>query len=163
PDGSSITLAAAGPDGSTARYDVQIQRDDSLPDAALHGYYLRAFDPATAFVRIRNTGSGALSYKVIFNDKFGKSSAEIAQEIPAMPEEFPGEPLHRKAWRFLRDNRRHGDPLTSARWYHSPALLLNSAGFGYCDDDASAYYFLVSDLGYTSRVWSLNGHVVPEV
>jgi hypothetical protein len=47
--------------------------------------------------------------------------------------------------------------------------MLNSLGFGFCDDVASVYYFLATKMGYQARVWNIIspdaqlGHVIPEV
>jgi len=66
-------------------------------------------------------------------------------------------------WAFLIRDRYHFDPLTAERWGHSPVLLLNSIGFGLCDDAASAYVGLARSAGFDARVWEINGHVVPEI
>ena len=55
------------------------------------------------------------------------------------------------------------DPLTVAKWNHSPALFFSSIGFGYCDDSASLFRHLMAAMGYESRVWGLGGHIVAEV
>jgi hypothetical protein len=66
-------------------------------------------------------------------------------------------------WRFLVRNRHHFDPLTAEQWAHSPVLFLNSIGFGYCDDVATAFAALARAAGHEARVWTLSGHVVPEI
>src|SRR5207302_639262 len=81
----------------------------------------------------------------------------------SMAAAYPGEPLQRKVWRFIRDNRYHFEAVTGAPWFESPGLFFNSAGFGYCDDSAALFYHLMTGLGYPARVWGLSGHVVAEV
>lgn len=75
----------------------------------------------------------------------------------------PGRRFALALWRFLVANRYHYDPLTAERWAHAPVLLLNSLGFGYCDDVSAAFASLARQAGYPARVWSLTGHVVPEI
>jgi hypothetical protein len=47
--------------------------------------------------------------------------------------------------------------------------MLNSLGFGFCDDIASVFYSLVTQMGYEARIWNIFspdaqlGHVIPEV
>lgn len=66
-------------------------------------------------------------------------------------------------WRLVMRNRTHFDPLTSWNWVHSPVLFMNSLGFGYCDDVASVFAKVARQAGHAARVWSLTGHVVPEI
>jgi hypothetical protein len=114
-------------------------------------------------VQLANTATATATFSMTFNGALYPSSDELCAEILTMPPEYAGEPVHRKAWRFIRDHRYHYTPLTELRWQHTPALFLNSIGFGYCDDSASLLYFLWSHMGFEARVWDLGGHVVPEV
>ena len=57
----------------------------------------------------------------------------------------------------------HFDPYSGATWQHDPSLYVNSLGFGYCDDVASAFATLMTSYGLDARVWAINGHVVSEV
>ncbi len=162
-NGQSIPLQTVGPGNSVASYIVEVQYDDSLEPTEYRSYYMRTFTPVSAYVSIRNTGPALVDYQLTFNQKFGLTTAEVVRTIQEMEPEFPGEPIQRKVWRFIRDNRYHFDPLTTALWNHSPGLFFNSIGFGYCDDSASLFRHLMTAMGFTSRVWALNGHVVPEV
>jgi concanavalin A-like lectin/glucanase superfamily protein/chitobiase/beta-hexosaminidase-like protein/putative Ig domain-containing protein len=162
-EGQSITVQTVGPDSSTTTYTIEVRYDDSLLSTEYRAYYLRAFVAASAYVSIRNVGAGAVDYGLRFNQKFGLTTEEIIHGIQEMAPEYAGEPIQRKVWRFIRDNRYHADPLTGANWNHSPGLFFNSIGFGYCDDSASLFRHLMTALGYSSRVWALNGHVVAEV
>ena len=162
-DGSSISLQAAGLDGSQVSYSIDVRYDDSLDQTIYRSYYLRAFNPSSAYVSIHNNGASVVAHGITFNKKFGLTTQGIISEINAMAPEFTNESTPRKVWRFIRDNRYHFERLTDAHWYDSPALFLNSAGFGYCGDSASVFYFLVTGMGYSARVWELSGHIVPEV
>jgi hypothetical protein len=54
-------------------------------------------------------------------------------------------------------------PFTDKKWQHNPHLLLNSLGFGQCDDYSSLLVQLWEELGFEARVFALEGHVVSEV
>ncbi len=68
-----------------------------------------------------------------------------------------------KLWRFLRDNVYHNVFVDPAPWRMSPTVLVNSFGFGLCSSVSLAYRALAAAAGYETRVWALNGHVVPEI
>jgi hypothetical protein len=113
---------------------------------------------------LRNTGKETARFVLELNGRpFLQSLDQALDEVRAMPEESPGEPLWRKAWRYTRDQVVFGKPISSASWYEEPCLLLNSAGFGYCDDMAELNCRIWRALGYESRLWYLEGHVVSEV
>jgi hypothetical protein len=88
--------------------------------------------------------------------------SEVVDRI-AQKSNANNEPLLLAIWRTLAENTRRGATLSEATWLHGPVRLLNSLGFGYCDDVASAYSLLARAAGYETRVWTLGGHVVPEV
>ena len=144
-------------------YSLAIETDETLEQTAYRSYFLRAFAPESSFVRIVNSGSAPVNYRMRLNEAFGSGLPETLRQIAAMSAAYDGEPIQRKVWRFIRDNRYHYDPLTAASWFSSVPVFFNSAGFGYCDDTAAAFYELMSALGYTVRVWVLSGHVVAEV
>lgn len=74
------------------------------------------------------------------------------------------------AWEIVSHFTEHISPLWDNwnqyppyDWGHSPALMLNSLGFGICDDMATVLHALWRELGYSTRVWGLNGHTVSEI
>jgi hypothetical protein len=113
--------------------------------------------------KITNTSNYPISFSLKFNGGPHYSTTEMAQLIRQMPEEFNQEPLERKAWRFVRDNLKFNPAFSEKEWQHNSHLLLNSLGFGQCDDHAVLLVQLWQELGFESRVWSLTGHVVSEV
>ena len=66
-------------------------------------------------------------------------------------------------WNFLRDNVIHSLPPHKGIYVHDPVRLLNLSGYGICDDVATVFTVMARRAGLKSRVWGLNGHVVPEV
>jgi hypothetical protein len=162
-EGSSVEVLAGRPGGSLHAYVIDIQYDDALPVTEYRSYFVRAFTPESDYVSVDNAGTSSVTFQLTFNRKFGLGQDGLIDEIRAMPEEYPSESTARKVWRFIRDNRYHFWPLSPAHWNHSPTLFFNSIGFGLCDDSASVFSHLVTAMGYTGRVWELNGHVVPEV
>lgn len=120
---------------------------------------------------LRNVGPGDLRFELAINSQalFARDADILAAVTTAMQLEtgaVPPHPVRHFAltlWRFLIANRYHHDPLTPWTWAHSPALFINSVGFGYCDDVSSAFVALARTAGHPARVWTLDGHVVPEI
>lgn len=111
---------------------------------------------------IENISESESCFLFKFQDGFFTTD-EIVKHIKNMPGEFTGEPLERKAWRFVIDNIDYLPSISESRIIHHPLTLINSIGFGQCDDLASSLYFIWKTLGFESRIWELGGHVVPEV
>jgi len=125
---------------------------------------LVASAPQSQAILLQNTSQTTVSLWLDVNGRlYPGSIARIADNIRAMPDESPGETFEHKAWRSLSMNTWRGFTLTDAEWIHDPTVLVNSLGFEYCDDVAAALAVLVRSAGGTARVWTLNGHVVPEV
>lgn len=89
--------------------------------------------------------------------------AQFVSHIQSMPASYEGEPFERKLWRFLVNNTYHWPPLSSQPWLGDPWALVNSLGWGFCGEVAGTYAVLAQEAGFQARVWSLNGHVVPEI
>ena len=124
---------------------------------------LSTTSPQETFLRISNPGKESVHFKLKVNNALFGNEDDIVSEIHRMNDEFPNEPLERKAWRFVKDRTQNGPGVTDKNWQHAPGILLNSIGYGMCDDRASVLAFLWKKLGMQTRVWTLNGHVVPEV
>ena len=154
--------------------DVHMNNSPSVPPvfvnqslSAGNGYItydLTTDTPQTDYIRIINHSSNTASFRMNLNNMLFSSDNDVLNEIQAMPAEYINEPIERKVWRFIRDNRYHWYPLTADEWISSrPSLYFNSVGFGFCDSTAMLYCQLMTSLGYQARVWWLTGHVVPEV
>ena len=120
-------------------------------------------NPYQNSIKFINTGDSTASFKLKVNDAIFYSYNDIAQAIDAMPNEFPGEPLERKVWRFVADNTFNFVPLTNNPWVSDPLIMLNSLGFGYCRNFSTVYASILSHRGYETRTFALTDHAVPEI
>jgi hypothetical protein len=103
-------------------------------------------------------------FRLNVNDALAPGSVhDIVAAIEAGPAHSVDEPMPLKIWRRMVDVTYRGSPVTTNQWLHDPVIYLNSVGAGFCDDMASAYYQLAVAAGYEGRVWTLGGHVVPEL
>jgi len=132
-------------------------------DLAAQSYHLSSPAPASQHIRISNSTGDTATFALKLNGRGYRDIDDVLAEIVSSADDYPGEPEYRKAWRFIRGRIRHASPLTGAPWYHAPTLMLNSTAFGFCDDKAHILAYVWQRLGHTARVWSLEGHVVPEV
>lgn len=114
-------------------------------------------------IKLKNSGNKVSCFTIKLNENNFNNEDEIVEKIRKMPDEFLKEPVERKAWRFVQNNLDRSSPITPERWQHSPLLMINSIGFGQCDDFAAVLNFIWKKQGFQSRVWGLEGHVVPEV
>jgi hypothetical protein len=139
--------------------------DQSLTTNPQHiTYALHTDSPQTDYIRIINHSAGTASFTMNLNNKLFATDNDVMAEIQSMTPEYVGEPIERKVWRFIRDNRYHWSLLSEWWWpTASPALFFNSIGFGLCGNSAMVYCQLMTLLGYQTRLWWLDGHVVAEV
>jgi hypothetical protein len=120
--------------------------------------------PEAVSLEIVNHAEVDVRFQLDINDQLLSGSIEDAIErIRRLPELRPGEDPVFKIFRSVASHTKRGYTLTENAWVHEPLTLINSIGFGYCDDVASAFGHLVRAAGYEVRIWSLGGHVVPEV
>ena len=112
---------------------------------------------------IENKGQETAEFAIELNNGFYLDEKEIIQQIEKMAPEFPGEGLERRAWRYVIEHVKLNKELGSENWQHAPIIMINSIGNGQCDDLASTLNLIWKKQGFQSRVWNLEGHVVPEV
>ncbi len=111
---------------------------------------------------IKNIGRTETSFYLNWNGSFENFDSILA-EINCLPDDYPNEPLERKSWRFVFTHMDfYRNPLQSSNIHH-PLVLLNSLGYGQCDDLATLLYFIWKKQGFNARIWGLGKHVVPEV
>ena len=163
-DGSQILLEVITPDGTRQTYAITTAVNQALNvNTTYRSFYLRTETPNTDYIHLGNNSKSAVTFKMNLNNKTLGSNDDLLGEIRDMPPDYAGEPLYRKAWRFVRDNRYHLESLSDGGWYQNPALFFNSVGFGLCGDSAHLLSKIWSALGYQARVWYMAGHVVPEL
>ena len=68
-----------------------------------------------------------------------------------------------RLWAHLAARWQHAAPPHEGETLHDPIDLLQVWGYGFCDDIAQAFVHLARRAGLQSRLWALEGHVVPEV
>jgi hypothetical protein len=126
----------------------------------------RAFslsEPGKQIFEISNNGNKDAKFRMIINDVDLGSENNIVSYIREMDEQYPGESLEMKAFRFVRDNTWHDDLVTRNNWGYSPYVMINSFGGGLCGFRSATLTNLLLDLGFKAKSWCLNGHVVTEV
>ncbi len=121
----------------------------------------RTNKPSSSIIRIKNSGEEVSSFLLNVNNLSFSDSKELESTLIDYGDST--EAIEKRAWRYVKDHAYFDQPLTDSTWIHDPGIFINSLGFGYCDDKASVLAFIWEKLGLYSRVWSLGGHVVPEV
>jgi hypothetical protein len=115
-------------------------------------------------VTLRNDGPAAANFYLKINDGGPyRNLDDLNRAVLAYPDEYAGEPLYRKAWRFVKDAHTHSVPLYGNESQDYALLYINSVGFGFCSDVATTLDQVWTSLGYPARLWYLSGHVVPSV
>lgn len=121
------------------------------------------FNQINSTLSIENKSSKLIYLSFSLNgEKLITNSEELLYDIQAVnDDEKLGFPY--QAWKYIKKNNYHFDPITRDIWLHNPFIYLNSIGNGYCDDVAAVFASIMRMKGLKARVWALNGHVVPEV
>lgn len=116
--------------------------------------------PEQTVFHLANPGPKETQFSIEINQGWYLQRTRAAQQIKA--QDTGQEAQAKAAWNLVARGTRNAT-LTNARWLHAPEYLLNSSGYGYCDDMASALATIWKEMGLPSRIWHLGGHVVPEV
>jgi hypothetical protein len=125
---------------------------------------LRSELPAASAVQLRNTADSAVDFALVHNGfPLFESMRQLVEFISALPDEVKDEVFPRKLWRFVRDSTAHYIPTMPVQFHVAPWGTLNSTGFGFCADRAASLVEIARGAGYEARIWSVGGHVVPEV
>ncbi len=119
-------------------------------------------DSSGCIISIKNEGDTLSVFKVQ-SDHFFKAKGYMLNDIYNMQIDHPNEPLERLAWMYVIDKINYCRPFSEEGWMHYPELMVNSLGNGLCDDMATLLSFIWKDLMFESRIWTIEGHVVPEV
>jgi len=126
-------------------------------------FVLKTNFPKSNIIRLTNNGSGTAVFKMKINNNLFYNNDDIINAVISMKPEFSDEPIERKAWRFVCDNIYYDESLTNQNWHYLPYVLVNSLGFGLCNDKAMVLSYIWHELGFGSRLCGLEGHVVAEV
>jgi len=120
--------------------------------------------PTISAIEIRNDSSLNVDFGLTYSGTpVFESVEEMLAFAEAMPEEFPGEGLERKIWRFVRDSTYHNAPFNAKQWLYNPWVTINSLGWGFCGHVSATFVEIARAAGYEARVWGLDGHVVAEI
>lgn len=135
----------------------------SMTVISYKSFYLSSDDPNEDYVRIYNEGPAESTFSINLNGSLYLNEQEILDAILMSPSEYDDEPIQRKVWRFIVKNKNHWWPITDSQWAKTPALFFNSLGFGNCGDASFLFSHVMRALGYQTRIWTFDGHTVPEV
>ena len=119
--------------------------------------------PLMDAIEIVNDGPADVFFVLRHNDaSLATSVSELVDEALAVesPEQRT---MEQRVWAYVNDRTYHWPSLTGNTWLHDPLVLLNSVGFGLCDDVSSALALLAQGAGLQAKVWALEGHVVSEL
>lgn len=156
----AVQLEVKVTDGSetvSRAFELNVREHSQVHEVALS-------NPAAQAIGLKNAGPTDALIRLDINGRmFPGNRDDILSRISRSGTPPTLDTLQFRIWRALAENTRRGATLSESNWLHAPTRVLNSTGFGYCDDLASAFAALVSEAGMEVRVWTLNGHVVPEV
>jgi len=116
------------------------------------------------YVELTNESDFKARFSMTFNGNISRNIQHLVEQIRAMS--IPGDadmPDYRRAYFYVMQYHQHDFPFTRQLWTHEPSLYLNSIGSGFCDDAATSLKLIWQEMGYQSRIWLLNGHVVAEI
>jgi hypothetical protein len=120
--------------------------------------------PRDHAIALTNVGTAPVSLRLRHNmHEVLNDSLDAVRVVQALEAAHPDETVDVHLWRYLSESTYWWYPVTAKFWAHDPVVLLNSIGYGFCDDVANALAILGQEMGLRSRVWYLQGHVVPEV
>jgi hypothetical protein len=118
---------------------------------------------APATMQLVNKSTSDKSVRLVLNGQKMADLPTVIEQIVAMPVAFSGEPLYRRAWRYLMLNKRNTQPLAISFFQFQPDLWLRSVGSSYCEAQSSVLYRIWRAMGYEARVHALTGHVTVEI
>lgn len=139
------------------------QEKSQVIDQDSIGIVLKADSPDQQRIRIENVGLDDAVFSFKLNGQFFKSTDDVIQAIQRFENAVDNEPIQQKTWRFVCASIAYNLPLVQNHWQQSPLILLNSIGYDKCGNQAELLAFLWRKLGFDTRIWSLKGHIVPEV
>lgn len=119
-------------------------------------------DPSSMSIVIHNPLETAIDFGLGWNKKSIFESMQDLVASAAPNPESDGDAAV-SLWNYMISNVYHNQSFAAERWEHDPLILVNSIGFGLCDDVSAALAFMAREHGLSARVWFLDGHVAPEI
>jgi hypothetical protein len=119
-------------------------------------------DSSYSAIKLFNHSNQSTTFYLNLNEDFPLSKTKIINKINEVSVTYDiAIPI--AAWKYVAEITSNTIPISPENWIHDPIIYLNSIGEGFCDDQAAVLAIIWEWLGYQSRVWELNGHVVPEI
>jgi len=119
-------------------------------------------NPEKTLISITNQSSSVSKFSFSLNDRFYSTMDDVEDAIIQRAGR-DNDSLFYYAWQFVCENTYYNMSLSKEDWFTSPLLYINSLGFGLCGKQAIVLSEIWKKLGYETRIWGLNGHIVPEV
>ena len=125
-------------------------------------------DVSGAAISIRNASSTTVSLPEVFTpgNQPPLNGPSILARLSSLPAPATDQDRVIQAWQFVVNHRYHFCSAGSTQgptYTYDPLVVLNSYGFGCCDQSARALAWIWQQQGYQSRVASFAFHTVPEV
>jgi hypothetical protein len=109
---------------------------------------------------ITNTSEDHISFRWSINEVFPMSRSNLVR-MAASTNNTASNPVN--LWRVTHRYVQSQTMDLADSLYRYPELIFNSAGYGNCGNQSRFLSQLWLAAGYPARIWSLRGHVVPEV
>lgn len=107
--------------------------------------------PFRSALKVTNEGAGPSKFELTWNGGLFYRQSQIVAEIAKLPDEYVGEPLHLKAFRYVRDRRAWWENFATGNWHHHPVVNLNGLGSNVCGTDSRVFALLLHNMGYQTR------------
>ena len=119
-------------------------------------------NPHNTCITLTNNSDTMNEFSFTFNNKFYSSFNDIKNEILALANQKE-DSLFYYAWKFVCNNTYNNKSIVRDNWSTTISIYINSLGVGLCGKQAIVLSKIWSKLGYETRIWGLEGHIVPEV
>jgi len=115
-------------------------------------------------VVISNNTGKVTDVAFLLKDYFFLSDSLLVEYINNLEVPEPLNRDYRKAWFFMVNYTWSARvPLAKRSQMNDGLAFINSLGWGFCGIKSQMLAWIWEKMGYDSRVWDLNGHIVPEL
>lgn len=115
-------------------------------------------------ILITNTSESEKDLSRMLEDYFFLNDSSLIEYIKTFKTPNGFEQDYRKAWYFMTQFTWSACyPLSSRDDYQDALFFINSVGWVFCGVKSQELAQIWSMMGYKSRIWDLQGHIVPEV